>query len=112
MTEYERKTYPGPADTGGQTLYWHRVYKIILAESEWKPCAGPGDAGGKDLYCHRVSKIILAECEWNPDDTGGQVLYWDRVYEIILDMSGNPVQDLVMQVDRSCTDTGFKQLFL
>jgi hypothetical protein len=64
-------------------LYWHRVYEIILAEYEWKHCAGPVDAGRQSYT-----------------GTGFTKLFW-------LNMTGNPVQNLVMQVDRSCNGTGF-----
>ncbi len=68
-------------------LYWHRVYEIILAEYEWKPCAGHGHG-----------------------HAGEQVLYWHRVYKLFrLNMSGKPVQELVMQVNMSCMGTGFTE---
>jgi hypothetical protein len=50
VSEYEWKPCAGPGDAGGQVLYGHSVYEIILAEYEWKPCAGLGDAGGQVLY--------------------------------------------------------------
>ncbi len=61
-------------------LYWHRVCEIISTEYEWKTCAGHGHG-----------------------HAGEQVLYWHRVYKLfwlnMMNMSGNPMQDLVMQVD-------------
>ncbi len=87
------------------------VYKIISAEYEWKPCAGPGDAGGQVLYWHRVYVIILAQYEWKLMQVDRSCTETGFTKFFWQNMSGNPVQDLVMQVDRSCTGTGFMKLF-